>query len=99
MKKKQKLHQLAVTGGKLTAEEKKALSNWYETLDKEDSLLNKLNQSKNTQNLQEQISHTSKQITKISSEIESLVIQNAAIKRENQKLRKFVEKRLLERAA
>lgn len=37
----QKLHQAAVRGETLTAEERKALENWYETLDREeDSILN-----------------------------------------------------------
>ncbi len=99
-KKMQRLHELSVKGEVLTAEEQAALQNWYEILDREEnSMLNQLPENQNPQDLRQQISYAAKQITKISGEIESLVIQNAALRNENQTLRKSVEGRLTEKVA
>ncbi len=99
-KKLQRLHQLSVKGEILTATEQTALQNWYETLDREEnSILNQSSENKSSRNLREQLSNAAKQITKISGEIESLVIQNADLRNENQRIRKSVEERLVEKVA
>ena len=98
--KMQKLHQLAVKGETLTAEEKVALQNWYENLDREeDSILNNSQAVQNTQILRENLNQTTKQIAKISREIETLVGQNEKLRKENQSLKNALESRLLEKVA
>lgn len=70
----QRLHQSAVKGEVLTAEEQKALQNWYEILDREEDLI--LNDSKPLQNvpeLRKNLAQTSKQVAKISREIGTLL--------------------------
>ena len=99
-KKMQELHQLAVKGELLTAEENAALQNWYENLDREeDSILNNSQTVQNTQTLRENLNLTTKQIAKISREIETLVGQNEKLRKENQSLKNALESRLLEKVA
>ena len=96
--KMQRLHKLAVEGENLTAEEKVALQNWYETLDREeDSILNNSQLISNTADLRESLADTTKQLIKISREIELLVAQNENLRNENQSLKKSLESRLLEK--
>lgn len=82
--KMQRLHQLAVKGETLTAEEQTALQNWYETSDREeDSMINRSLENKNSQDLREQLASVAKQIVKISGEVKSLSRRNAALRDEN----------------
>ncbi|HEV8157699.1 MAG TPA: hypothetical protein VGP58_01625, partial [Pyrinomonadaceae bacterium] len=77
-KKLQRLHQLSVKGEILTATEQTALQNWYKTLDREEELiLNNSQPIQDTEDLREQLADTTKQVAKISREIESLVAQNS----------------------
>jgi hypothetical protein len=98
--KMQRLHQLAVKGESLTAEETAALQNWYETLDREeDSILNNSQPIQSSEDLRAYLADTTKQVAKISREIENLVEQNTNLRNENQSLRKTLESRLLEKVA
>ncbi len=98
--KMQKIHQLAVNGENLKAEEKDALQSWYEELDQEEnSNLNFPQPFSNSTDLREHLADTTKQAAKISCEIESLVTQNAKLRNENKSLRKALESSLLEKAA
>jgi len=98
--KMQRLHQLAVKGETLTAEEQTALQNWYETLDREeDSILNDSQPIQNSADLREYLADATKQVAVISREIESLVAQNSTLRNENQSLRKTLESRLMEKVA
>lgn len=100
-KRMQRLHQSAVEGETLTADEQVALQNWYETLDREEDLI--LNDSPPLQNsadfLRERLADTTKQVAIVSREIESLVAQNSNLRDENQSSRKTLESRLLEKVA
>lgn len=96
----QKLHQAIISGKTLMAEERKALENWYETLDREEnSILNDFQPIRNISELRITISQTTKQIAKISGEIETLLTQNEDLRKENQTLKKALESRLLEKIA
>jgi hypothetical protein len=96
----QKLHQAAVKGEVLTAEEQKALQNWYEILDREeDSILNNSQPIQNVAELRKNLAQTTKQVSKISREIGTLLKQNEDLRKENQSLKKTLESRLTEKAA
>jgi hypothetical protein len=96
----QRLHQSAVKGEVLTAEEQKALQNWYEILDQEeDSLLNNSEPIQNVTELRKNLAQTTKQAAKISREIGTLLKQNENLRKENQALKKTLESRLTEKAA
>ena len=98
--KMQRLHQLAVKGEALTAEEQTALQNWYEISDREeDSILNDSQPIQSSADLRERLADATKQVAVISREIESLVAQNSNLRNENQSLRKTLESRLLEKVA
>ncbi|MCY7347851.1 MAG: hypothetical protein LH614_16765 [Pyrinomonadaceae bacterium] len=98
--KMQRLHQLAVKGETLTAEEQTALQNWYEISDrKEDSILNDSPPIQNSADLRERLADATKQVAVISREIETLVAQNSSLRNENQSLRRTLESRLLEKVA
>ena len=98
--KMQRLHQLAVKGETLTAEEQTALQNWYEILDREeDSILNDSQPIQSSADLRERLAETTKQVAVISREIETLVTQNSNLRNENQSLRKTLESRLMEKVA
>lgn len=100
LKRMQKLHQLAVKGEALTAEDQTALQNWYQTLDREEDLiLNNSQLTENSQDLREYLADTTRQVAKISREVETLVVQNATLRNENRALRKSLEERLLEKVA
>ena len=98
--KMQRLHQLVVKGETLSAEEKAALQNWYETLDREEnSVLNASQPISNSTALSDFLAETAKQVAKISSEVENLIEQNKKLRNENQSLRKTLETRLSEKVA
>lgn len=93
-----RLHQSAVKGEVLTAEEQKALQNWYETLDREeDAILNNSQPIRNVSELRKNLAQTTKQVTKISREIGTLLKQNENLRKENQALKKTLESRLSEK--
>lgn len=91
------LHLHSVNGEALTAEEAATLQEWYVRLDREED--STLNQANTSQSWQDHLADVTKQVAKISREIESLVSQNAALRGENQALRQAFESRLLEKAA
>ena len=96
----QRLHQAAVKGEVLTAEEQNALQNWYEILDQEeDSLLNNFQPVQNVSELRKNLAQTTKQVAKISREIGTLLKQNESLRKENQTLKKTLESRLMEKVA
>ena len=96
----QSLHQSAVKGEVLTAEEQKALQNWYEILDQEeDSILNNSQPIRNVSELRKNLAQTTKQVAKISREIGALLKQNENLRKENQALKKTLESRLMEKVA
>ena len=96
----QRLHQSAVKGEVLTAEEQKALQNWYEILDREeDSILNTSQPIQNVSQLRKNLTQTTKQVAKISREIGTLLKQNEDLRKENQALKKTLESHLLEKVA
>jgi hypothetical protein len=97
LEKIQKLHQSSVNGEALTAEENATLQEWYVTLDREEDLT--INEVSTSQSWQDHLAGVTKQVAKISREIETIVSQNAVIRDENQVLRKTFESRLLEKAA
>lgn len=96
--KMQILHQRAVKGEVLTAEEQTKLQNWYETLDREEDLI--LNNSEPTPNIQElrrNLWEITDQTARVSREVKNLVSQNEKLRNENQALKKAIETRLLEK--
>ena len=96
----QRLHQSAIKGEVLTAEEQKALQHWYEILDQEeDSIFNDSQPIKNVLELRKNLAQTTKQVAKISREIGTLLKQNENLRKENQALKKTLESRLVEKAA
>lgn len=98
--KMQKLHQLAVKGESLTAQEKAELQNWYENLDREeDSILNDSQPVQSIPELRKSLAQTTKQAAKISRDVETLLKQNENLRKENEKLKKTLELRLTQTAA
>lgn len=96
----QRLHQSAVNGEILTAEEQKVLQNWYELLDREEnSILNNSQLIQNVPELRRNLAQTTKQVAKISREIGTLLKQNDDLRKENQLLKKTLESRLVEKVA
>lgn len=96
--KMQELHQRAVKGEVLTAEEQTALQKWYEILDREeDSILNNSEPTPNTKELRRNLSEITDQAAEISLEVKILVSQNEKLRNENHTLKKALEARLLEK--
>ena len=98
--KMQKLHQFAVKGEALTAEEQNALQNWYKTLDREeDEIINNSQPIQSSNELRKNLTNITNQIAKISNEVKTLLTQNEKLRKENQALKKSLESRLLEKVA
>ena len=97
--KMQQLHLLAARGEKLSPEDEAKLKNWYEKLDREESVINQNNRPIDTARLRKKIEKTTKQIGSLSNEITTLLTQNEQIRSENQELRRQLESRLVEKAA
>lgn len=96
----QELHRRTIAGETLTAEESSALLDWYEAMDaEEDAFLNGSPTQRSPADLRENLTNATRQITRISNEIETLITQNAKLRIENQALRQTVEATLLERVA
>lgn len=97
--KMQKLHLLAAQGQQLSAKDKAKLENWYEMLDREESLINRNKREVDTVLLNEKVEKTTEQITVVSNEIANLLKQNQQIRLENQQLRQKLQSRLVEQTA
>ena len=96
----QELHRRAIAGETLTAEESSVLQDWYEVMDaEEDAILNGSHSQRSSADLRENLFKATRQISRISNEIEALTTQNAKLRSENHALRKAVEATLLERVA
>lgn len=96
----QRLHQLAVKGEKLNAEEQNALQNWYEKLDQEeDTILNNSQPIQSSNELHRNLSNTTNQVVQIGNDIKKLISQNDKLRKENQVLMKSIETRLAEKVA
>lgn len=97
--KMQKLHLLAAQGHELSAEDEPSLKSWYETLDREESVINRNSRQVDVAALKKKVEKTTKQITRTSDEITALLRQNEQIRLENKDLRRQLESRLVEQAA
>lgn len=98
--KMQRLHQLAVKGETLTAEEQNALQNWYEVLDNEEGLaLNNFEPIQSSSELRKNLTNITNQVAQISNDVKKLISQNDKLRKENQALKKSLESQLLEKVA
>ncbi len=97
--KMQKLHLLAAQGHELSAEDEASLKSWYETLDREEAVINRNNRQVDVAALKKKVEKTTVQITRTSDEITALLRQNEQIRVENKDLRRQLESRLVEQAA
>ncbi len=96
-KKMQRLHQRRACGEILSAEEQKALENWYKILDREEEIqINSRNRSVDIVGLRNELSKTLAQIAAVRREIEATAAQNEVLRRQNQQLEKQIETRLAE---
>jgi hypothetical protein len=99
LEKMQKLHLRSVLGEKLSNAEKAALKRWYDANDKDEGRQLNSPTSKTNSELRENLDKLTRQITKISGEVEALALQNAQLSKKNKALSRSVEARLLEKAA
>ena len=97
--KMQQLHLAKVQGQDLSAEDEAKLKSWYETLDREESIINPNNRPLDTNSLKKKIERTTEQIVAVGNEVTNLLKQNEQIRLENQQLRQKLESRLVEQAA
>lgn len=97
--KMQKLHLAKAEGQKLSGADEAKLQNWYETLDREESVINRNSRKVDVSALKKKIEKTTKQIVAVSSEVANTLKQNEQIRLENQQLRRQLESRLVEQAA
>lgn len=98
--KMQQLHHRASLGEQLSAEERAALQNWYDELDREEeAMLNRTSKVENQIDWREQYNATLTEIARTAVTVEQIAKQNEVLRCENQKLRELVEKRLPELAA
>lgn len=96
----QRLHQLAVKGETLTAEEQNALQNWYEVLDNEEGIvLNNFEPIQSSNELRENLTNITNQVAQIGNDVKKLISQNDNLRKENQALKKSIEAQLLEKVA
>lgn len=97
--KMQQLHLAKAQGHNLSAEDEMQLKSWYESLDREESVINRNNRIIDVAALKQKVERTTKQIENVSGEISVLLAQNEQIRQENQVLRRQLESRLVEQAA
>lgn len=97
--KMQQLHLAKAQGQELSAEDEAKLKSWYETLDREESVINSNNRPLDTNSLKKKIQRTTEQIVAVGNEVTNLLKQNEQIRLENQQLRQKLESRLVEQAA
>lgn len=97
--KMQKLHLAKAQGQKLSAKDEASLKSWYETLDREESVINRNDRKIDVGALKKKIEKTTKQIVTVSNEVTALLKQNEQIRFENQQLRQKLESRLVEQTA
>ena len=94
--KMQQLHHIAATEQVLTDEEKAALETWYETLDREEEIINSQNRHIAMEALREAVAERTAQIAVVGQEVAAMLKQNEALRRENAALRRRFEARLAE---
>lgn len=97
--KMQQLHLAKAQGQELSAEDEAKLKSWYETLDREEAVINPNNRPVDTNSLKKKIERTTEQIVAVGNEVTNLLKQNEQIRLENQQLRQKLESRLVEQAA
>lgn len=95
-----KLHNRATTGEVLTVDEQMALRSWYESNDEDENLLLNQNGSfPDDERWQKELNDSLLQIARNVGENNKLAQQNEVLRRENDKLRRMVENRLLKEVA
>ncbi len=99
--KMQQLHHRASLGETLSAEKRNALQNWYDELDREEEAMLKRNYKpiESSIDWREKYNANITEIARTAANIEQIAKQNEVLRRENQKLRELVAKRLPELAA
>src|SRR5215204_5012486 len=95
--KMQRLHHRASLGEKLSESEREALENWYEELDREESIINRNNRQIDLEAMRERLEKTTAEVVDSSRKVAVLLRQNEKIRRENLELRRQIEARLTER--
>lgn len=84
----QRLHDRATRGEALTAEEQRALAHWYDQQDRaEAALLASPSTTPNDATLQHQVQATLDQLSIVTTHVQTLSAENAALRRENAALR------------
>lgn len=95
-KKMQQLHHRASLGEQLSAEERAALQNWYDELDREESFINRDNREIDLNAMRENLEKTYEQIASVSAETASIFKRNEVLRQENDALRRQIEARFTE---
>lgn len=94
------LHVRATLGEPVTEEEKTLLETWYEKQDAEErALLEKNYETLSIDELRKQVKEDWARIVALTQNIQELVSQNEAIKKENARLQELLAKRLETKAA
>ena len=94
----QQLHHAAATGCALTVKEKAALESWYETLDRDEAIINRRIRPVKIEALREKVEKTTAQIVVVGEDIAASLKQNDLLRRENAALRRQLEARFTEQA-
>ena len=94
--KMQRLHLLAAQGHKLSDEDSLKLKKWYETLDLQESVINRSNRPIDLDSQREKIEKTTEKIIETGNLIAGLLRQNEQIRLENRQLRQKIKSRLAE---
>lgn len=95
----QRLHDRATRGEMLTAEEQRALDDWYAQQDRVEAALLTSSPPASDTGLQHQIQTTLDQLRMVTERIQSLSRENEAVRRENADLRKRLAQRASSSAA
>ncbi len=85
--KMQQLHHRATMGETLSAEERAALQNWYDALDREESFINRDNREIDLDAMRENLEKTYEQIAAVSAETVRIFKHSEKLRRENDALR------------
>ncbi len=94
--KMQQLHHRASLGEQLSAQERAALQNWYDELDREEAIINRDSRPIDIEAMRENLAKTYEQIAAVSAENARMFRQNETLRRENDVLRRQVEARFAE---
>lgn len=92
--KMQQFHHRATMGETLSTDESAALQNWYNSLDREESFINRDNREIDLDAIRENLEKTYEQIAAVSAETVRIFKQNKAIRRENNSLYHQIAARL-----